>query len=353
VATLSDVRRLAVSLALVASAVAGVLAAAALAGANPVALVTTGTTTGGPAPTGTTTTVPTTTQPEPLIAPGVRVGGVAVGGLTPEGALAKVRETFAAPLPIVVAGRRLAPRPASFGAIVYAKPAVERARRAAPGAVVPMLVRVRGQLVRAYVARLAKRFDRRSTDAALRLRDLRPFITKERLGRQLLRPAATQAIVGRLLRTNRAPLRLRLRAVRPAVTRASFGSIVVIRRGSKRLFLYRGMRFQRVFGVATGTSTYPTPLGRFSVITMQRNPWWYPPDSDWAQDLDPVPPGPGNPLGTRWMGISSPGVGIHGTPDAASIGYSASHGCIRMRIPDAEQLFRLIGVGTPVFIVAA
>jgi lipoprotein-anchoring transpeptidase ErfK/SrfK len=66
-----------------------------------------------------------------------------------------------------------------------------------------------------------------------------------------------------------------------------------------------------------------------------------------------VPPGPGNPLGTRWMGISSPGVGIHGTPDAASIGYSASHGCIRMLIPQAEWLFDHVDVGSPVFIVAA
>jgi lipoprotein-anchoring transpeptidase ErfK/SrfK len=64
-----------------------------------------------------------------------------------------------------------------------------------------------------------------------------------------------------------------------------------------------------------------------------------------------VPPGPGNPLGTRWMGLSAPGVGIHGTPDAASIGYSASHGCIRMRIPDAETVFAHVSVGTPVFIV--
>ena len=85
---------------------------------------------------------------------------------------------------------------------------------------------------------------------------------------------------------------------------------------------------------------------------MQRNPWWYPPPSGWAADSDPVPPGPGNPLGTRWMGISAPYVGIHGTPDAASIGYSASHGCIRMRIPDAEWLFRHVDVGTPVFILA-
>jgi lipoprotein-anchoring transpeptidase ErfK/SrfK len=52
------------------------------------------------------------------------------------------------------------------------------------------------------------------------------------------------------------------------------------------------------------------------------------------------------------MGISSPYVGIHGTPDSASIGYSASHGCIRMRIPDAEWLFRHVEIGTPVFIIA-
>ena len=60
------------------------------------------------------------------------------------------------------------------------------------------------------------------------------------------------------------------------------------------------------------------------------------------------PAGPDNPLGTRWMGISSPGVGIHGTPNPASIGYSASHGCIRMRIPDAEWLFQRVQLGVPV-----
>ena len=73
---------------------------------------------------------------------------------------------------------------------------------------------------------------------------------------------------------------------------------------------------------------------------MERNPWWYPPpDAPWAKGAKPIPPGPGNPLGTRWMGLSAPGVGIHGTPDPASLGYSASHGCIRMFIPSAEWLF--------------
>jgi lipoprotein-anchoring transpeptidase ErfK/SrfK len=106
------------------------------------------------------------------------------------------------------------------------------------------------------------------------------------------------------------------------------------------------------FGIATGQASFPTPLGSYEITTMQRNPWWYPPPSDWAEDSDPVPPGPGNPLGTRWMGLSAPYVGIHGTPDAASIGYSASHGCIRMHISDAEWLFRRVKVGTPVFIIA-
>jgi L,D-transpeptidase ErfK/SrfK len=64
-----------------------------------------------------------------------------------------------------------------------------------------------------------------------------------------------------------------------------------------------------------------------------------------------VPPGPSNPLGTRWMGISSPGVGIHGTDAPASIGYSASHGCVRMQVPDAEWLFDHVDIGTTVHIV--
>jgi L,D-transpeptidase ErfK/SrfK len=127
----------------------------------------------------------------------------------------------------------------------------------------------------------------------------------------------------------------------------------VIKRGANTLSLYNGMRFVKSFGVATGQRQYPTPLGRFRVVVKWKNPWWYPPNSAWARGKEPVPPGPGNPLGTRWMGISSPGVGIHGTPEPGSIGYSVSHGCIRMRIPDAEWLFNRVTVGTTVFIVAA
>ena len=207
--------------------------------------------------------------------------------------------------------------------------------------------------MRAYVGRVAKRFDVQPVDAQLYLRNLRPWIAKPVVGLRLYRARAAAAIVGALVTNKRGPLRLRQKVVTPTTTRTNFGPVIVIRRGSNRLHLYRGMQPWRVFPVATGQASYPTPLGRFRVVVKWRNPWWYPPSSRWAQGLKPVPPGPGNPLGTRWMGLSAPGVGIHGTPDAASIGYSASHGCIRMRIPDAEWLFRHVRIGTTVFIVAA
>jgi lipoprotein-anchoring transpeptidase ErfK/SrfK len=142
-----------------------------------------------------------------------------------------------------------------------------------------------------------------------------------------------------------------VRFLRPAQTVEGFGPVVVIWRGSNTLRLYNGPSLVQSFSVATGTSQYPTPSGTYEIVDMQRDPWWRPPSSDWAKGLEPVPPGPNNPLGTRWMGISSPGVGIHGTPSAASIGYSASHGCIRMRIPEAEWLFTQVTWGTPVLIV--
>jgi lipoprotein-anchoring transpeptidase ErfK/SrfK len=198
---------------------------------------------------------------------------------------------------------------------------------------------------------LAKRFDRQPVDSTLLLRDSKPFVTKEQPGRRLRQVLAVRDLFRSLKTHVRAPISLRSEAVPPKATRASFGDVIVIRRGLNKLLLYDGMKLRRTFGVATGESRYPTPLGRFEIIVKWRNPWWYPPASDWAKDAEPIPPGPGNPLGTRWMGISAPAVGIHGTPDPASIGYSVSHGCIRMRIPEVEWLFNQVEVGTPVYIL--
>jgi lipoprotein-anchoring transpeptidase ErfK/SrfK len=302
--------------------------------------------------TSTTTTAPTTTAPA-VLPVGVTIGGVPVGGMSPEDAYASVRASFERPLVLVVAGRRLAPTPEQLGAVAYALNAVERAKVAPAGSQVPLRIVVNGRRVRAYVATLAKRFDRAAVDARLFLRRLRPWISNDRAGLRIARQPATQAIVSALVANRKGPIALKTTRTRAAVSKRRFGPVIVIRRGSNRLFLYAGTRYVRTFGVATGQSVYPTPLGRHRVVVKWRNPWWYPPKSDWARGLSPVPPGPGNPLGTRWMGLSAPGVGIHGTPDPASIGYSVSHGCIRMRIPEAEWLFGRVRVGTTVFIVSA
>lgn len=303
-------------------------------------------------PPGTTTTTTTTTTPATIPA-GVTIAGVAVGGMTREAAVAAVQAAFAAPLPIVVAGHHLAPMPSALGSSIEAQKAVDSAQNAAAGTSIQVVVTVRLERLRAYVDTVAKRFDRPPRDSQLLLRNLRPFITKGSPGRVLDRPVAVRAISAALLQNRRTGLVLRSKKQAQTVTRNDFGAAIVIRRKSNRLYLYGGMTQIRILGVATGQDRYPTPLGRFQIVVKWRNPWWFPPASPWAKGEKPIPPGPSNPLGTRWMGISAPGVGIHGTNNESSIGYSVSHGCIRMHVADAEWLFNRVEIGTPVFIVAA
>ena len=177
-----------------------------------------------------------------------------------------------------------------------------------------------------------------------------PVISDSQDGIAVRRPLLRMRLERALGHGLRSRIAVPTRPVPAQQTRSDFGSIVWVDRGSNTLHLYNGESLVRTLGVATGQSAYPTPSGMWHIVTMQANPWWIPPNSAWAQGEKPVPPGPGNPLGTRWMGLDAAGVGIHGTPDAASIGYSASHGCIRMRIPDAEWLFTQVSVGTPVYI---
>jgi lipoprotein-anchoring transpeptidase ErfK/SrfK len=291
--------------------------------------------------------VPATIVPE-----GVTIATTAVGGMTPEAAAERVRAEYALPLVLTYGTYVFEANPEALAAPAVQR-AVQQALVAAPNTNVPLEVTVRRATVRSFVREVADRFARKPVDARLFLRKLKPWISKEQMGREIDRAAAEAAVTAALQAGQRGPLVLKPKLLRPSLTRKSFGPVVVIRRGSNKLYLYRGMRFTKGFGVATGQSRYPTPLGRFRVVVKWKNPWWYPPDSDWAKDKEPVPPGPGNPLGTRWMGISSPGVGIHGTPEPGSIGYSVSHGCIRMRITDAEWLFERVMVGTTVFIVSA
>ncbi len=296
---------------------------------------------------------PAAERPAVPIARGVTVGGVDVGGLTSEPARRVLEAHFGRPLRFAFGGDRWSVAPERLG-LAAVDDAVSDALRARRGEDVRIDVSVRGRAVQRYVRRLARRHSRPAKDSELAgLVGLQPAFTEARWGRTIRRKPLAEAIWRALKTGERNRIALQLRLIRPKVTPETFGPVVVIRRESKRLDLFNGPRLVRSFGVATGSAQYPTPVGMFSIVDMQRNPWWRPPPSDWAKGAEPIPPGPGNPLGTRWMGISAPAVGIHGTPDAASIGYSVSHGCIRMRIPDAEYLFTQVRIGTPVVIVGA
>ena len=101
----------------------------------------------------------------------------------------------------------------------------------------------------------------------------------------------------------------------------------------------------RKFDVAIGASASPSPTGRFVIVNRLSNPTYYHPGVV-------IPPGPDNPIGTRWIGLNRKGFGIHGTNAPSSVGKSASHGCIRLRNRDVEKLFALLSVGDTVEIRA-
>jgi lipoprotein-anchoring transpeptidase ErfK/SrfK len=288
----------------------------------------------------------------PLLIPeGVTIDGVDVGGYAPVDAQQAVASHFDESRRIVVGKRTTLVSPRVLGATARIGDAVERALAAAEGTEVPLTIAVNRMKTRAWVRRTARLFDRAGKNAAVHLRGLRPVITEGKPGHAVAQRQAVAAIASALVANTREPVTLPVESVAAAVTRKRFGPVIVIRRGQHRLYLYRGEKLWHIFGVAVGQAVYPTPTGRFEIVVMWRNPWWFPPNSSWAAGSAPIPPGPGNPLGTRRMGLSAPGVGIHGTPDPASIGYSASHGCIRMLIPQAEWLFQHVTIGTPVFIV--
>jgi lipoprotein-anchoring transpeptidase ErfK/SrfK len=270
-----------------------------------------------------------------------------------EQARARLRWAYGRPVSFTFGGHHWRVSAGFLGAAPDPDKGVTDALRAAAGARVQPHVDLDETRVRSYVKSLDARFSYEAQDAHAYLAGLAPEIAPSKPGLAIRVETTTRRIEKALRSGVRRRVLVGWETVQPTVTAADFGPIIVIRRGSNRLYVYDATALERTFKIATGRSQYPTPTGDFAIVDMQRNPWWRPPSSDWAKGLKPIPPGPGNPLGTRWMGLSAPGVGIHGTPDAASVGYSASHGCIRMYVPDAEWLFDHVRVGTPVFIVSA
>jgi lipoprotein-anchoring transpeptidase ErfK/SrfK len=127
---------------------------------------------------------------------------------------------------------------------------------------------------------------------------------------------------------------------------------LTVDRSTFQLKLWKDLKLAKTYTVAIGAEGFDTPAGEYSIQDKAVDPVWNVPDSDWAGDLagKTIPGGdPDNPLKARWMGIFD-GAGIHGTDDTASLGSAASHGCVRMSVPDVIDLYPQVPVGTPIYI---
>ncbi len=213
---------------------------------------------------------------------------------------------------------------------------------------VPVKLRYDKAQLEAFVTGIADAVNVPSRSAYLDLSKGYPVVSDSKYGFRVKQEDTVKAIES-ALPTRKRKLPIITESVRPETTEEDFGYIIVIRQASHELFLYKGEELIDTFAVAVGSDKYPTPNGVFSIVKKEKNPTWYPPKSEWAKDKKPIPPGPGNPLGPYWLGIGTD-IGIHSTPDEKSLGYSVSHGCIRVSEWAAMYLFDHVEVGTPVYI---
>jgi lipoprotein-anchoring transpeptidase ErfK/SrfK len=164
-------------------------------------------------------------------------------------------------------------------------------------------------------------------------------------------------IVGRLTRADTSrTVAVPATILRPKVPTKKLASryryFVAISRSRRELRLFVNRRLAKSYRVGIGAVGFDTPAGEYKVESKAANPAWYVPNSEWAGDLaGKVIPGndPSNPIKARWMGFYD-GAGIHGTADEASIGNAASHGCIRMLIPEVIDLYDRVPLNTPLYI---
>jgi lipoprotein-anchoring transpeptidase ErfK/SrfK len=136
---------------------------------------------------------------------------------------------------------------------------------------------------------------------------------------------------------------------------SKYPAVLVVHRSSFTLSLYRNLKLAKTYSVAIGMQGLETPAGLYHIQNKAVDPAWTMPNSDWVAPADrgKVVPGgtPENPLKARWLGIFN-GAGIHGVDPSeyGSIGHAASHGCVRMRIPDVIELYPQVPVGAPIYI---
>jgi lipoprotein-anchoring transpeptidase ErfK/SrfK len=314
---------------------------------------------------------------EDVIAKGVSAGGVDLSGLKPQAAREKLQRQLAEPLraPVFVeyAGKRyrLSARRAEVsvdldamvqGALDESREGnlVSRSVRSLTGgsvnATVPVAIDYSKPAVERFAERIKERVDRPAVDAHIGFSGGTVEKVDSRTGREVAVARLERRIAADLVEpTSNHRVKVPTDVTRPKVTTRELAEkyprVITINRGGFQLTLYRNLKVVKTYRIAVGQAGLETPAGQYAIQNKQVNPAWSVPNSAWAGDLagTVVPPGPGNPLQARWMGIAD-GAGIHGTNDIGSLGTAASHGCIRMAIPDVIELYDHVNVGDPVFI---
>ncbi len=304
--------------------------------------------------------------------PGTVIEDVPVGGLTAEAAVARLRERLEQPLrrPITVTAERFEVQtsPWELGLRVDVEAVVQRAMESSrKGNLVsrawsrvvtsgPTYVSAtptwgEGELG-GLLARAERAVNDAPRDADLDLSSGFVRIIPGKTGRALDVDRSRQALLdGVSLRDD--TVRLATNITKPRDNPA-LSKVVLVRTGENRLYLYDNGVIVKSWPVATGLAGYPTPTGVFQIVNKILNPTWYNPGSAWARGMPArIGPGRSNPLGTKALELDAPGILIHATSDRSSIGFNASHGCIRMTEEDEAELFGMVSDGTRVAIVDA
>jgi lipoprotein-anchoring transpeptidase ErfK/SrfK len=315
-----------------------------------------------------------------LIAPGVTVGGVDVGGMRAAAAKARLdRELMATrtrwitiergSLALTLSGTQAHLRPDVDLAVAEAVDAsrggwfVSRAVRGLFGArvdqQVPLPVSYDHRAVTGLMRRARAAIDRPAQDASVSVSSGGQLVSVRSHTGLALDRRRLAAEVNRALEDPAEPhvIRPPVRTLRPRVTTkmlsARYPAYIVVDRSDFKLNYYSHLHLAHSYPIAVGQQGLQTPAGLHTIVDKEVNPAWHVPNSSWAGSLagQVIPPGPQDPLVARWMGIDDQGDGIHGTDEPGSIGSAASHGCIRMLVPDVIQLYSITPVGTPVYVL--
>ena len=303
---------------------------------------------------------------------GMRIDGVDVGGMTRDQALATVQKDVAPKLQsrvaVSVRGRHFTITPAQLGRAALVGQTVDRALEGPRLSWIAKLwYRVSGQSVdhtvrlaytdnspqvASFVDSVAGKIDRPVQNADIKLVNGSVELQHARTGWSLDQAASRSMVASALAAGHAAQVTLPADVTRPQVTDRQAGKVITVDTGTNQLTLYNGLKVEKRYRVATAKAGFTTPRGTWKVTDKIVNPSWHnPAPNGWGAGMPLViPPGPGNPLGTRALRLNSPGILIHGTFNAASIGTFASHGCIRMRISDSLDLFPRVSVGTKVLV---